>query len=126
MMLAYQPVRSLATLNIAIQQGLSGAKSVLPIIDNTPEIQDKKNADNLIIKTGTINFENVSFNYSEQEKNILKSINLDIPGKQMTALVGHSGAGKSTILNLIPRFYDVNSGDIKLMINQFLIKLFFL
>ena len=114
MMLAYQPVRSLATLNIAIQQGVSGAKSVLPIIDNTPEIQDKKNADNLIIKTGTINFENVSFNYSEQEKNILKSINLDIPGKQMTALVGHSGAGKSTILNLIPRFYDVNSGDIKI------------
>ena len=114
MMLAYQPVRSLATLNIAIQQGVSGAKSVLPIIDNTPEIQDKKNADNLIIKTGTINFENVSFNYSEQEINILKSINLDIPGKQMTALVGHSGAGKSTILNLIPRFYDVNSGDIKI------------
>ena len=114
MMLAYQPVRSLATLNIAIQQGLSGAKSVLPIIDNTPKIQDKKDADDLIIKTGSINFENVSFNYSEHEENILKSINLDIPGKQMTALVGHSGAGKSTILNLIPRFYDVNSGDIKI------------
>ena len=114
MMLAYQPVRSLATLNIAIQQGLSGAKSVLPIIDNAPEIQDKMNADELIIKTGSINFENVSFNYSEHEENILKSINLDIPGKQMTALVGHSGAGKSTILNLIPRFYDVNSGDIKI------------
>ena len=114
MMLAYQPVRSLATLNIAIQQGLSGAKSVLPIIDNAPEIQDKKDADELIIKTGSINFENVSFNYSEHEENILKSINLDIPGKQMTALVGHSGAGKSTILNLIPRFYDVNSGDIKI------------
>ena len=114
MMLAYQPVRSLATLNIAIQQGLSGAKSVLPIIDNTPEIQDKKDADDLIIKTGSINFENVSFNYSEQEENILKSIDLNIPGKQMTALVGHSGAGKSTILNLIPRFYDVNSGDIKI------------
>ena len=114
MMLAYQPVRSLATLNIAIQQGLSGAKSVLPIIDNTPEIQDKKDADDLIIRTGTINFENVSFNYSENEENILKSIDLDIPGKQMTALVGHSGAGKSTILNLIPRFYDVDSGDIKI------------
>ena len=114
MMLAYQPVRSLATLNIAIQQGLSGAKSVLPIIDNTPKIQDKKDADDLIIKTGSINFKNVSFNYSEHEENILKSIDLDIPGKQMTALVGHSGAGKSTILNLIPRFYDVNFGDIKI------------
>ena len=114
MMLAYQPVRSLATLNIAIQQGISGAKSVLPIIDNTPEIQDKKNADDLVIKEATINFENVSFNYSEHEENILRSVNLNIPGKQMTALVGHSGAGKSTILNLIPRFYDVNSGDIKI------------
>ncbi len=114
MMLAYQPVRSLATLNIAIQQGLSGAKSVLPIIDNNPEIQDKENADDLIIKEGTINFRNVSFNYSKHEENILKSIDLDIPGKQMTALVGHSGAGKSTILNLIPRFYDANSGDIKI------------
>jgi len=114
MMLAYQPVRSLATLNIAIQQGISGAKSVLPIIDNAPEIQDKKNADDLVIKEATINFENVSFNYSEHEKNILRSVNLNIPGKQMTALVGHSGAGKSTILNLIPRFYDVNSGDIKI------------
>ena len=114
MMLAYQPVRSLATLNIAIQQGISGAKSVLPIIDNAPEIQDKKNADDLVIKEATINFENVSFNYSEHEENILRSVNLNIPGKQMTALVGHSGAGKSTILNLIPRFYDVNSGDIKI------------
>ena len=114
MMLAYQPVRSLATLNIAIQQGLAGAKSVLPIIDKIPEVKDKKDADDLIIKTGTINFENVSFNYSKHTENILKSISLEIPGKKMTALVGHSGAGKSTILNLIPRFYDINSGDIKI------------
>ena len=114
MMLAYQPVRSLATLNIAIQQGLSGAKSILPIIDKIPEIKDKKDANNLTIKTGTINFENVNFNYSEHEKNILNSVNLEVPGKKMTALVGHSGAGKSTILNLIPRFYDINSGDIKI------------
>ena len=114
MMLAYQPVRSLATLNIAIQQGLAGAKSVLPIIDKIPEVKDKKDANDLIIKTGTINFENVSFNYSKHTENILKSISLEIPGKKMTALVGHSGAGKSTILNLIPRFYDINSGDIKI------------
>ena len=114
MMLAYQPVRSLATVNIAIQQGLAGAKNVLPIIDNIPEIKDKDGAKKLIINEGNINFENVNFNYSSAQSNILHSINLKIPGKKMTALVGHSGAGKSTILNLIPRFYDSNSGDIKI------------
>tara|TARA_B100001057_G_scaffold10088_1_gene9545 strand:+ start:5900 stop:7639 length:1740 start_codon:yes stop_codon:yes gene_type:complete len=114
MMLAYQPVRSLATLNIAIQQGLAGAKSVLPIIDNMPEIKDKNGAKELIVNEGNINFENINFSYSTAEKNILSSVSLKIPGKKMTALVGHSGAGKSTILNLIPRFYDANSGDIKI------------
>ena len=114
MMLAYQPVRSLATLNIAIQQGLTGAKNVLPIIDHVPEIQDKKDSKNLIINEGKIDFEDISFNYSKKNNNVLSSINLNIPGKKMTALVGHSGAGKSTILNLIPRFYDANSGDIKI------------
>ena len=113
-MLAYQPVRSLATVNIAIQQGLAGAKNVLPIIDYIPEIKDKDGAKELIINEGNINFENINFNYSTSESNILSSVNLKIPGKKMTALVGHSGAGKSTILNLIPRFYDANSGDIKI------------
>lgn len=114
MMLAYQPVRSLATLNIAIQQGLTGAKNILPLIDHVPEIQDKKDSKNLIINEGKIDFEDINFNYSKKETNVLSSINLNIPGKKMTALVGHSGAGKSTILNLIPRFYDANSGDIKI------------
>ena len=113
MMLAYQPVRSLATVNIAIQQGLSGAKRVLPIIDETPQIQDKKDAKNLEFKKGEIIFENVDFNYSN-EGIILKSVNLNFPGEKMTALVGHSGAGKSTILNLIPRFYNVINGDIRI------------
>ncbi len=113
MMLAYQPVRSLATVNIAIQQGLSGAKRVLPIIDETPQIKDKKHAKNLEFKKGEIIFENVDFNYSN-EGIILKSVNLNFPGEKMTALVGHSGAGKSTILNLIPRFYNVKNGDIKI------------
>jgi len=113
MMLAYQPVRSLATLNIAVQQGLAGSKRVLPIIDNEPEIKNSKNADDLNYKHGEITFENVSFNYNNNEQ-ILKSINLNFEGKKMTALVGHSGAGKSTIMNLIPRFYNVNSGDIKI------------
>ena len=119
MMLAYQPVRSLATLNIAIQQGLAGARNILPIIDYIPEIKDKSDAKELIVDKGEINFEKINFNYSKidnstKENNILNSINLKIPGKKMTALVGHSGAGKSTILNLIPRFYDADLGDIKI------------
>jgi ATP-binding cassette, subfamily B, bacterial MsbA len=112
MMLAYQPVRSLATLNIAVQQGLAGAKSVLPIIDYIPEIKDRQSSKELHVNNGEISFEKVQFNYSGNESLILDSLSLSIPGKKMTALVGHSGAGKSTILNLIPRFYNVNSGDI--------------
>ncbi len=114
MMLAYQPVRSLATLNITVQQGIMGAKRVLPIIDDIPEISDKKNASELVVSDGKIKFENVKFNYDQENEEILKSINLDIPGKKMTALVGQSGAGKSTILNLIPRFYNTNEGEIKI------------
>ena len=114
MMLAYQPVRSLATLNISVQQGLSGAKRVLPIIDDIPKIKEKDSAKTMIVNDGSINFDNVKFNYVESQKGILKSVNLKIPGKKMTALVGHSGAGKSTILNLIPRFYNADSGDIRI------------
>ena len=114
MMLAYQPVRSLATLNIAIQQGLSGAKRVIPVIDEIPEVKEKENALDLKVNNGKIDFSNVQFSYSNEESQILNSINLNLPGKKMTALVGHSGAGKSTILNLIPRFYNVNSGNISI------------
>ena len=113
MMLAYQPVRSLATLNMTIQQGLSGAKTVLPIIDEKPEITDKENIKNLEFNTGEIVFENVNFNYTKDSET-LKSVNLNFPGEKMTALVGQSGAGKSTILNLIPRFYNIHEGDIKI------------
>ena len=114
MMLAYQPVRSLATLNIGIQQGLSGASRVLPIIDEEQTIEDKTESKELIVQSGKIEFENVSFRYTKNEEQILNSISLEIPGNKMTALVGHSGAGKSTILNLIPRFYNVLKGDIKI------------
>ena len=114
MMLAYQPVRSLATLNIAIQQGLSGAKRVIPVIDEIPEVKEKENALDLKVNNGRIDFSNVKFSYSNEESQILNSINLNLPGKKMTALVGHSGAGKSTILNLIPRFYNINSGNISI------------
>jgi subfamily B ATP-binding cassette protein MsbA len=114
MMLAYQPVRSLATLNITIHQGLSGAKRVLPIVDDSPKVNDLVYKENLNVNDGNINFQNVDFSYSSDENKILNNINLTIQGKKMTALVGHSGAGKSTILNLIPRFYDAKSGDIKI------------
>ena len=114
MMLAYQPVRSLATLNLSVQQGISGANRVLPIIDDLPEIKEINNAENLVINDGTIEFENINFKYPNTEKEILSSINLKFAGTKMTALVGHSGAGKSTILNLIPRFYDAISGDIRI------------
>jgi len=112
MMLAYQPVRSLATLNISIKQGITGARKVLPIIDNKNQIKDKDSATELLLIEGNIIFKNVVFNYKEKERRILNSVNLNIPAKKMTALVGHSGAGKSTILNLIPRFYNINQGDI--------------
>jgi len=112
MMLAYQPVRSLAGLNIAINQGLTAAKRVLPIIDLVNEVKDDKNYPNITIKEGNIFFKNVDFRYDKSEKKVLKSANLEIKGGKMTALVGLSGAGKSTILNLIPRFYDPSSGKI--------------
>jgi len=114
MMLAYQPVRSLATLNITVQQGISGANRVLPIIDKVPEIREKNHSRDLVMNKGKIEFRNISFKYQEGEKEILNSINLIFAGGSMTALVGHSGAGKSTILNLIPRFYDSIKGDIKI------------
>ena len=112
MMLAYQPVRSLATLNIAINQGLASAKRILPIIDNKNKIVDHKDGSEIKLINGDINFKDVNFQYNNNEAQVLKSVNLNIQGGKMTSLVGHSGAGKSTILNLIPRFYDCNSGDI--------------
>ena len=112
MMLAYQPVRSLATLNLAVNQGISAAKRILPIIDNKKHIVDNKDSSPLKLSKGNVKFLNVSFKYNNKEGHVLNSINLNIEGGRMTSLVGHSGAGKSTILNLIPRFYDRISGDI--------------
>ena len=112
MMLAYQPVRSLATLNISVNQGLVGAKRVLPIIDEKSSIRENPNDKNINLNQGNILFKNVNFKFDSQNEDTLNSINLEIKGGKMTSLVGHSGAGKSTILNLIPRFYDCKSGDI--------------
>ena len=112
MMLAYQPVRSLATLNIAINDGIAAAKRILPVIDKKNSIVEKLNSNELKLNKGNIIFKDVKFNYIKNENRVLDSINLNINGGEMTALVGHSGAGKSTILNLIPRFYDADSGYI--------------
>ena len=112
MMLAYQPVRALATLNIGVNQGISAAKRILPIIDNKKNIFEKENDKILKLSKGTVKFKNVHFKYDNKEGHVLNSIKLSIEGGKMTSLVGLSGAGKSTILNLIPRFYDANSGDI--------------
>ena len=112
MMLAYQPVRSLATLNMAINQGLSAAKRILPIIDMKNKVAEHKDSSHLKVINGEIKFINVKFKYKSEEREILNSISLTIKGGEMTSLVGHSGAGKSTILNLIPRFYDLDDGDI--------------
>jgi len=112
MMLAYQPVRSLATLNISINQSLSASKRVLPIIDHRNEIFEKDSDQELKVVQGDIDFKNVNFKYDTKEDSALNLINLKIKGGKMTSLVGYSGAGKSTILNLIPRYYDCNSGDI--------------
>ena len=112
MMLAYQPIRSLATLNMAIQQGLSASKRILPVIDLKSKTIENIDDKPLSHSKGNIEFKNISFKYDRGEKNVLNSVNLKIEGGEMTSLVGHSGAGKSTILNLIPRFYDGNLGDI--------------
>jgi len=115
MMLAYQPVRSLATLNITISQGLSAAARILPVIDTKSGLLEKESYTQIKIDTGNIEFKNVSFKYEKERKNnTLNSVNIKMLGGKMTSIVGHSGAGKSTILNLIPRFYDVISGDIQI------------
>jgi len=114
MMLAYQPVRSLATLNITIGQGLSAAERILPIIDEKSNLTQNKNDTEIQIVTGDIEFKDVCFKYGSEAKDVLNHINLEMLGGKMTSIVGHSGAGKSTILNLIPRFYDSISGDIRI------------
>ena len=114
MMLAYQPVRSLATLNMSLNQGLAAARRILPLIDIENKIKELENAKELKISKGEIKFEKVNFKYNKDEGEVLNDIDIFIEGGEMTSLVGHSGAGKSSLLNLIPRFYDRDDGDIKI------------
>ena len=115
MMLAYQPVKSLTKVNIAISQGLSAAKRILPIIDIKNEIEKNDSSDEIKLTDGTITFENINFHYySNPDNQVLKNVSIKINGGKMTALVGHSGSGKSTLLNMIPRIYNPTNGSIKI------------
>ena len=115
MMLAYQPVKTLTKVNVAIEQGLAAAKRIIPIIDTENEIKENSNSKNLIFSEGNIVFDKVNFSYkSNLENKVLKNISLKFLGGKMTALVGHSGSGKSTILNMIPRIYLPNNGNIEI------------
>jgi len=112
MMLAYQPVRSLATINMLFYQGAAGAETVFKILDIEPNIKEIDTSPNLEINTGDIEFKNVSFVYPKTTADAVKDINISIKGGSTAALVGHSGAGKSTIINLLPRFFDPREGEI--------------
>ena len=115
MMLAYQPVKTLTKVNVAIEQGLAAAKRIIPIIDTENQIKENSNSKNLIFSEGNIVFDKVNFSYkSNLENKVLKNISLKFLGGKMTALVGHSGSGKSTILNMIPRIYLPNNGNIEI------------
>jgi len=112
MMLAYQPIRSLATINMLFNQGAVGANRVFKILDAEPSIKEIKSAPNLNMKKGNIKFEEVNFAYPNTQDQAIKNINMSVEGGSTVALVGHSGAGKSTIMNLLPRFYDPKNGSV--------------
>ena len=112
MMLAYQPIRSLATLNMMFYQAAAGAERVFKVLDTKPNIKEIDTSPNIKINKGNIEFKNVGYKYPTTEAQAVKNINISIKGGSTVALVGHSGAGKSTIINLLPRFYDPQEGEI--------------
>ena len=114
MMLAYQPIRSLATINMAAYQGAAAFKRVSEIIDKEIKIKEFSNAPELILKNSDIKFSNVGFKYDSTNEKAIKGINIEIKGNTISAFVGHSGAGKSTVMNLLPRFYDPQEGTIEI------------
>ncbi|MDC0034032.1 ATP-binding cassette domain-containing protein, partial [Alphaproteobacteria bacterium] len=111
LLLAYQPLKSLANLNASLQEGLAAAHRIFQLIDKEPDIQDRPDAKDLGDVTGTLMLENVRFGY-EPGTAALDGVDIEIPAGQTIALVGSSGAGKSTVLNLIPRFYDCDDGRV--------------
>ncbi|MDC0059473.1 ATP-binding cassette domain-containing protein [Pelagibacteraceae bacterium] len=112
MMLAYQPIRSLATINMMLYSGAAAANRVFEVIDTKSNIKENKDFPNLKINTANIEFKDTFFSYPKTNREAIQNINISIKGGTTAALVGHSGAGKSTIINLIPRFYDPNLGKI--------------
>ena len=113
MMLAYQPVKTLTKVNVAISQGFSAAERILPIIDIENKINLNEQGEKLTIEEGNIALDNINFSYkSNPENKVLQNISVKFTGGKMTALVGHSGSGKSTLLNMIPRIYLPTSGNI--------------
>ena len=114
MMLAYQPVRSLATLNMSVYQGATAFERINKVLDKEILVKQNKFDQELKIINSDIKFENVSFKYETTNQKAIKNINLEIKGNTMVAFVGHSGAGKSTIINLLPRFYEPQDGIIKI------------
>ena len=114
MMLAYQPIRSLATINMAAYQGAAAFKRISSIIDREIKIKEIISSPKLILKNSDIKFNDVGFKYETTSEKAIKGISFDIKGNSMAAFVGHSGAGKSTIINLLPRFYDPQDGSIEI------------
>ena len=112
MMLAYQPIRSLATINMLFYQGAAAAERVFAVIDTEPNIREITGLPDLKVNKGNIEFKNVYFTYPKTEDSAIKNINISIEGGSTAALVGHSGAGKSTIINLLPRFFDAKEGRV--------------
>lgn len=110
-LMAYQPMRSLSKVNISLQTGLAAAERVFALIDHTPTLLDAPNAATLPRMSGGVRFDNVRFSYNGTDL-ALDGVNFEARGGTITALVGPSGAGKSTVFNLIPRFYDPDSGRV--------------
>ena len=113
LLLAYQPLKNLAGLNASLQEGLAAAQRIFHVLDIEPDIQDKPGARSLAVAGGEIRFDAVQFSYASGAE-ALKGVSLAVPAGKRVALVGSSGAGKSTILNLVPRFYDVTAGSIRI------------
>lgn len=113
LLLAYEPMKRLANLNASLQEGLAGAQRLFVLMDQDPEIVDRADAKALPVTGGAIQFDGVNFAY-RADRPALDDISFAVPAGQMVALVGASGAGKSTIMNLIPRFYDVDGGRISI------------